>query len=274
PQGTTEFGTRCEIKNMNSMRYARRAIAYEVDRQIGVIDDGGSVIQQTRQFDPQSGTTSPLRDKENAHDYRYFPDPDLPPVILTEAYIAKLEQHLGALPWEAYDRLNAYGIDGADAALLSEDRLRYEQFLPYAEASESVPDLAKMWVNRVLPHLSGGGSLDLKPAHFNTVLSLIQTGDVSAANAASRLLPDLLTNPGDPRERAEQLELIQNNDADFLEGITREVVAANPGKVTAYRKGKKGLIGFFMGEVMRASKGSAEPKETQAMLRKLLEQEV
>ncbi|WP_116105192.1 Asp-tRNA(Asn)/Glu-tRNA(Gln) amidotransferase subunit GatB [Lewinella sp. IMCC34191] len=273
PEGATEYGTRCEIKNMNSMRYARRAIAYEVDRQIELLGRGEAVVQQTRQFDPQSGTTSPLRDKENAHDYRYFPDPDLPPVILSEEYITEIEKGLGALPWQAYDRLTAFGIDTDDAALLSEDRGRYKQFLEYAEASDSVPELAKLWVNRVLPHLNGGGDPGLRPEQFNELLDLIRAGDVSAANAASRLLPELLEKPGDPRECAERMGLIQNTDTDFLEGITREVVAANPGKVTAYRKGKKGLIGFFMGEVMKRSQGSAEPKETQAMLRKLLEQE-
>ncbi|THH41857.1 Asp-tRNA(Asn)/Glu-tRNA(Gln) amidotransferase subunit GatB [Neolewinella litorea] len=270
PHGQSNYGTRCEIKNMNSMRFARRAIAYETERQVALLQAGQSVVQQTRQFDPETGTTAALRTKEDAHDYRYFPDPDLPPVVLTEAFIEQLRSEIGTLPWEAYDRLIALGLDADDAALISEDRTRYETFLRYAEASPAVPELAKLWVNRVLP-LTQDAEPGLEPGGFHALQALIAEGRVSAANAASRLLPDLLERPGDPEARASELGLIQNTDTDFLTGIAREVVAANPQQVTAYRKGKKGLIGFFMGEVMKKSQGAAEPKETQALLRTLLE---
>ena len=270
PAGSETYGTRCEIKNMNSMRFARRAIAYEVDRQVALVEAGQPVQQQTRQFDPDSGTTSALRDKENAHDYRYFPDPDLPPVLLTEAYVAEIRAGLGTLPWEAHAELVTLGLDADDAALISEDRTRYEVFREYAAASPAVPELAKLWVNRILPH-AGNARPSLSPAQVAAVQGLIADGQVSAANAAARLLPDLLDRPGDPAARATELGLIQNTDTDFLSGIAREVVAANPEKVKAYRKGKKGLIGFFMGEVMKQSRGAAEPKETQALLRELLD---
>ncbi|MBB4078297.1 aspartyl-tRNA(Asn)/glutamyl-tRNA(Gln) amidotransferase subunit B [Lewinella aquimaris] len=270
-QGQAELGTRCEIKNMNSMRFARRAIAYEVDRQIALLEKGESVMQQTRQFDPQSGTTSALREKENAHDYRYFPDPDLPPVVLTDAYVQTLRDTLGILPWEAYTELLALGLDPDDAALIGEEKHHYLSFVRYARASPAVPELAKLWVNRVLPFLQQR-ELGLEPEQFATLQTLIADGEVSAANAASRLLTDLLENPGDVRQRAVDLGLIQNTDTDFLKHIAREVIGANPDKANAYRKGKKGLIGFFMGEVMKKSGGSAEPKETQALLRGLLEE--
>ncbi len=269
PEGETKYGTRCEIKNMNSMRFARRAIAYEVDRQIGVIENGGAVQQQTRQFDPESGTTSALRDKENAHDYRYFPDPDLPPVVLSEEYICELKDQLGILPWDAYDELIELGIDQESAALISEDRARFETFRRYAAASPAPADLAKLWVNRVLPVVQDAEP-SLSPTQFAALQALVTDGTVSAANAASRLLPDLLDRPGDPAKRAQALGMVQNSDAGFLEAIAREVVAANPDKAIAYRKGKKGLIGFFMGEVMKRSRGSAEPKETQNLLRRML----
>ncbi|WP_116124769.1 Asp-tRNA(Asn)/Glu-tRNA(Gln) amidotransferase subunit GatB [Lewinella sp. IMCC34183] len=269
PEGSAEYGTRCEIKNMNSMRFARRAIAYEVDRQIALVEDGQEVTQQTRQFDPESGTTSALRDKENAHDYRYFPDPDLPPVVLTEDYITQLRESLGILPWEAYKELVALGVEADEAALIGEDRQRFETFRRYAAVSPAPAELAKLWVNRVLPNTRDAEPA-LAPDQFSALQGLIRDGKVSAANAASRLLPDLLERPGDPAGRAEQLGLIQNTDSGFLESIAREVVTANPDKVAAYRKGKKGLIGFFMGEVMKKSKGSAEPKETQSLLREML----
>ena len=272
PAGTDTLGTRCEIKNMNSMRFARRAIAFEVERQTALLERGESVQQQTRQFDPASGTTAPLRDKEDAHDYRYFPDPDLPPVVLTEAYVEAARSDIGTLPWEAHRELVGLGISDEDAALLTEDRERFLTFQRYVAAADAPTELAKLWINRVLPFLADGAECPLPPRQFNELLGLVSQGEVSPANAAGRLLPDLLAHPGDVRQRAETLGLIQNTDTDFLRGIARQVVSENPGKVTAYRKGKKGLIGFFMGEVMRRSNGSAEPKETQTILRRILEE--
>ncbi len=270
PLGQAQFGTRCEIKNMNSMRFARRAIAHETERQVGLLEAGEVVVQQTRQFDPQSGTTSALRSKEDAHDYRYFPDPDLPPVVLSETYIDTIRQQLGLLPWAAYDHLIDLGVQADDANLISEEIERYLTFVDYASHSPNVTELSKWWVNRVIP--SGQSAAPaLRPQEFAALQRLVADGQLSAANAASRLLPELLERPGDPADRARALGLIQNTDTDFLGTVAREVIAAHPGKVAAYRKGKKGLLGFFMGEVMKRSKGSAEPKKTQDLLRSLLD---
>lgn len=275
PEGQTEYGTRCEIKNMNSMKFARQAVSYEVERQIGLIERGESVRQQTRQFDPSSGTTSALRDKEDAHDYRYFPDPDLPPVVLSDALINEIRAEIDVLPWQAYAQLlNDFGLNVEDAHQLSEDRQTYHTFLAYAELSPSVPDLAKLWLNRIAPWLNEEGlspdQLPLTPDQMAQLQDMILAGDVAAAAASSKLLPSLLETPGEPMQRAEDLGLIQNNDADFLSGLVDAVIAEFPDKVAAYRKGKKGLIGFFMGEVMKRSKGSAEPKETNKLLRERL----
>lgn len=275
PEGQSAFGTRCEIKNMNSMKFARQAVAYEVERQVGLLESGRAVQQQTRQFDPATGTTSPLRDKEDAHDYRYFPDPDLPPVLLTQPFIEEVRRELGTLPWEAFERLQTeFQLDPADASLLTEERTTYLAFVRYAEASPAVRDLAKLWLNRLGPWLTersiGADELPLTPEQIAAVQELVLAGDVASATAASKLLPALLDLPGDPYQRAEELGLIQNTDESFLSGLVDEVIAANPDKVAAYRKGKKGLIGFFMGEVMKKSKGSAGPKETKALLEKRL----
>jgi len=275
PVGQTDFGTRCEVKNMNSMKFARQAVKFEVERQIGLVESGRKVKQQTRQFDPETGTTSSLRDKEDAHDYRYFPDPDLPPVILTENFINEVRAEIGLLPWEAYDQLiNDHQLQPADAALLSEDRASYETFVIYAAESPSVKDLAKLWINRIAPWLTeehrSPTELPITPEQLGQFQQLILAGDVASAIAATKLLPDLLHTPGDPFQRAEKLGLLQNADSDFLAGLVDEVMAEFPDKVAAYRKGKKGLIGFFMGEVMKRSKGAAEPKETQGLLRKRL----
>ena len=275
PEGQAEFGTRCEIKNMNSMKFARGAVAYEVDRQIGLLEKGEAVIQQTRQYNPADGTTSALRNKENAHDYRYFPDPDLPPVVLDNNYIREVKAEITTLPWQAYQQLQAdYNLSSDDASSLSEDRLDYEAFLRYAAESPDVPALAKIWLNRLAPWAAESGvglsELPLDPIQLASFQELILAGDVAAAAATSKLLPSLLAHPADPYVRAEEMNLIQNTDTDFLDGLVQEVIQANPGKVTAYQKGKKGLIGFFMGEVMKQSQGSAEPKETKAKLEEAL----
>jgi len=275
PEGQAEYGTRCEIKNMNSMKFARQAVSYEVKRQIGLIEKGEKVRQQTRQFDPETATTNALRDKEDAHDYRYFPDPDLPPVVLTEAFINEVRAEIGTLPWEAYDQLIAdHQLRPADAALLSEDRLTFETFVAYAAESPAPADLAKLWVNRLQPWLAEqrleATELSLSAEEIARFQELILAGDVAASVATSRLLPDLLQTPGDPMQRAEQLGLLQNTDGDFLTGLVDEVISEFPDKVAVYRKGKKGLIGFFMGEVMKRSKGSAGPKETKALLEEKL----
>ncbi|MEM9258220.1 MAG: Asp-tRNA(Asn)/Glu-tRNA(Gln) amidotransferase subunit GatB, partial [Bacteroidota bacterium] len=275
PRGQAEYGTRCEIKNMNSMKFARQAVAYEVDRQIGLLEKGEAVRQQTRQFDPATGTTSALRDKEDAHDYRYFPDPDLPPIVLTDAFINEVREEIDVLPWEAYAQLQKdFRLPVEDAHLLTEDHDTYLTFLQYAEVSPDVPALAKIWLNRLQPWLTeerlGPMELPLDPEQMAAFQELILAGDVAAATASAKLLPDLLLSPGEPFARAEELGLLQNSDAAFLTEIVDTVIAEFPDKVAIYQKGKKGLIGFFMGEVMKRSQGSAEPKETQRLLRERL----
>ncbi len=268
PEGQTEFGTRCEIKNMNSMRFARRAITYEVQRQIGLLEDGQTVTQQTRQFNPDTGKTSALRNKENAHDYRYFPDPDLPPVVLAADYVAEVKAGLGILPWEAFEQLvNDFDLTPEDAGLISEEREAYFLFLTYAEATPHTSELSKLWINKLLPALGESGTLTATPVAVAELLELVQRGTISAANAAARVLPQLLKQQGESAEKiAKTLGLVQNADAGFLEGLVAAVIAENPDKVKAYRGGKKGLIGFFMGEVMKKSKGSAEPRDTRELL--------
>jgi aspartyl-tRNA(Asn)/glutamyl-tRNA(Gln) amidotransferase subunit B len=277
PLGQEAYGTRCEIKNMNSMKFARQAVAYEVDRQINILESGGSVQQQTRQFDPASGTTSALRDKEDAHDYRYFPDPDLPPVILTPQYVDRIRQNLGVLPWEAFDIVTqTLGVAEEDAALICEDRENYLAFHNFAQAHPAPAALAKLWVNRIMPWVNDSGTgfseLPIGAAQMAALHQLVEDGKIAAAAMSGKLLPALLADPQtSPEVLAEKLNLIQNTDTDFLAGLVEEVINAFPDKVATYRKGKKGLLGFFMGEVMKRSRGSAEPKETQALLRERLD---
>jgi aspartyl-tRNA(Asn)/glutamyl-tRNA(Gln) amidotransferase subunit B len=276
-KGVEQLGERCEIKNLNSMRYARRAIAYEVKRQIDLLESGGQVRQQTLNFDPVSGATSPLRDKEDAHDYRYFPEPDLPPISLDESYVSKIREHLPALPWELYERLQQeYGLSDYDANLITTERASAEYFLQLTALAPAPKSVANLMINKLLPYCQEEQiDIDQFPVSIPTLgqfLQLIEEGQVSNTVAYQNLLPELIKHPNQsPLELAKSLQLIQNKDEDFLAQLVDEVIAGNPDKVKAYQNGKKGLLGFFMGEVMKRSKGQAEPKATNNLLRARLE---
>ncbi|PHI19169.1 Asp-tRNA(Asn)/Glu-tRNA(Gln) amidotransferase GatCAB subunit B [Lewinellaceae bacterium SD302] len=278
PEGSEVYGTRCEVKNMNSMKFAAKAVAYEVKRQIALIESGGQVRQQTLQFDPVKGTTTPLRDKEDAHDYRYFPEPDLPPLRLDEDYIDKVRVNSNQLPWEVYAELTeVHNLPDYDAEILSQDYQQFVLFKSFLSVSPDKKGLSNIFINKILPYLTESNTLpsdfQLSPQQMAELQQLVLDGQVNASAASGKLLSHLLGQPNvDVKEAANQLGLIQNSDENFLAGLVDDVITANPDKVAAYRKGKKGLIGFFMGEVMRASKGSAEPKETQLLLRKALEE--
>ena len=288
PEGTTEFMTRCEVKNVNSMRFAREAIKYEAKRQERIVENGGEVTQNTLNFDPATGRTSPLRSKENAHDYRYFPDPDLPPVVISADYLAELKAALPTLPWDARKILKeTYGLPEYDVNFLTEEiavfnyaktLLSEVQTPPQSRESRDVPykAVSNLIINKILPTAN---ELKVELADFPLTnsqlvefLSVIESGKVSNSAAYQTLFPAILEAPSvSAIVLAEKLNLFQNSDSDFLEKIVAEVLANNPQKVAEYRKGKKGLLGFFMGEVMRASKGKAEPKMTNTLVLKALD---
>jgi aspartyl-tRNA(Asn)/glutamyl-tRNA(Gln) amidotransferase subunit B len=259
------------------MRYARRAIAFEVKRQIDLIESGGRVSQQTLNFDPVSGATSPLRDKEDAHDYRYFPEPDLPPIILDESYVNKIRQEQPALPWELYERLQReFELSDYDATLLTAELTTAQYFLKLNAASPNAKGAANLIINKLLPYCQEENielpQFPVSISGLGKFIQLIEDGQVSNTIAYQTLLPELIAQPQqDPLALAKAMDLIQNKDEDFLSQLVDEVIAANPEKVKVYRNGKKGLLGFFMGEVMKRSKGQAEPKSTNALLREKLE---
>lgn len=276
PLGSEKLGQRCEIKNVNSMRYARRAIDYEVGRQIALVESGGRVEQQTLNFDPVSGVTTPLRDKEEAHDYRYFPEPDLPPVVLSETEIAETRAQMPPLPWELYDRLlRVYELPAYDANLLTEERPVAEFFLECSRHSSNPKAVANLMINKIVPYCKeqgiGVADFPVSVAQLAAFLALIDEGKVSNTAAYQTLFPALVDRPEEtPLTLAQSLNLIQTSDTGYLESLVDQVLADNPDKVATYRSGKKGLLGFFMGEVMKQSKGKADPKVTnQLLVRKL-----
>ena len=275
-KGAEKFGERCEIKNMNSMRFARKAIEYERKRQIDLIESGGKVEQQTLNFDPITGVTSPLRDKENAHDYRYFPEPDLPPVLISTDYLASIQKEMPALPWELQQEFTEqYQLSAYNAKLLTEEKGVAEFFKELNKHTKNYKGAANLIINKINPWLNEEKvAIENFPIDFKQLgafIQLIEEGKVSNTIAYQRIFPALFETKKSPLAIAESMNLVQSSDTDFLAQLVDEVLAKNPDKVKAYQKGKKGLIGFFMGQVMKASKGKAAPKTTNALLIKKLQ---
>ena len=272
-RGSDQLGTRCEIKNLNSMRYARRAIEFESRRQIDLLEQGGQVVQQTLHFDPATGVTSPLRSKEDAHDYRYFSEPDLPPIELSDEFVDELRRASPTLPWEWYRRFRQENdLSDYDSALLSEESEIAAYFRELATQSGQAKAAANLLINKILPHSRQERmpltEFPLGQTQLCGFLALIEAGTVSHSAAYQQLWPALLESPDrSPLDLAKQLNLLQVSNVDQLEEVVEKIVAQFPDKVKAFRNGKKGLLGFFMGEVMKATQGKADPK----MVKRLLE---
>jgi len=275
-KGQKDFGTRVEVKNMNSIRNVKRAIDGEVIRQIDLIESGAEVVQQTRGFNPADGSTAPLRSKEYAHDYRYFPEPDLPPVIVQEDRVTKVRSSMPPLPHELFAKFTtAYGLSEYDAGVLTDEReiaLYYVELTEltknYKAAANWVMGEVKSFLNQNACHID---DFPLKPSQIVEVINLTDQGAVSSTGA-KRLFDALLLRPDAPAAKlAEELQLIQNSDADQLKSWAEAALAKFPAKVEEYRNGKKGILGLFMGEVMKLSGGQADPKATSKILQDLLE---
>ncbi|MDW8418598.1 MAG: Asp-tRNA(Asn)/Glu-tRNA(Gln) amidotransferase subunit GatB [Chitinophagales bacterium] len=278
PRGAKEFGTRVEVKNMNSFRHVARAIEYEYERQVQVLLSGGIVHHETRTFDAVQGITLPMRTKEEAHDYRYFPEPDLPPLIVTEAFVEKQRQLMGALP----DELKAWWKDQYQLSDYECDRLMEER--PMAEYFEQLARLssgkeaANWMLGPVSQWLNENGcsitQFPLKPDRLAEVIGLVKVEKVSHSQAATVLLPALCHEEGigkNPEQLARTLGiLIEHMDEQALRCLVASVLSENPQKLAEYRNGKKGLTGFFMGELMKKTQGKVNPRQAGAILNELL----
>ncbi len=277
-KGSRELGERCEIKNLNSMRFARQAIGFEAKRQAELLDSGKPIRKQTLKFDPASGKTHPLRGKEDAHDYRYFPDPDLPPVVLTKKFIAGEKSRLPALPWQLYAQFTSeFGLSDYDAGLLTQEPDVAGLYLKLCDSTKNYKAAANLIINKVNPwlneHRAGVEDFPVPVNALAELIGLVDANKVSASAANQQLFMGMIENPDlQPLALAEKLNLLQVSDENYLEQLARQVIGANPEEAEIYRKGKKGLIGFFMGELMKASKGKADPKAGRELLVKLLEQ--
>ncbi|UKJ05818.1 Asp-tRNA(Asn)/Glu-tRNA(Gln) amidotransferase subunit GatB [Solitalea lacus] len=276
-KGATEYGTRCEVKNMNSIKNVQRAIEFEFKRQVEVIEAGGIIIQNTLNFDANTGETSVLRTKEMANDYRYFPEPDLLPVVLTDAYIENVKAGLPQLPEKLIQKYTStFGLSVYDATVLTENRQFAEYFEELIKHTSNYKAAAN-WMMGALKSYLNDKVIEIyefvvKPNQIAALINLIDGGKVNNSVAAQKIFPLLIENPEKEVELlAQELGvLIETNDDDVL-GFIDEVLSKYPEKVREYHKGKKNLVGLFMGDVMKLSKGKIDPKSANKLVIERLE---
>lgn len=275
-KGAKEFGKRVEVKNMNSIRNVQRAIEYEMKRQIEAIEKGEVIIQETRNFDAGTGTTSAMRTKESANDYRYFPEPDLPPIFVTEEKIAEIKSQMPPLPDQLFQKYTKeLGLPEYDAYILTDNKYEALYFEEIITHTKNVKAASNWMMVHIKSYLNENGldikRFEVKPKTISDMIALIDEGKVSSS-AAQQIFKELVKNPtAAPIEIAKQLNLIQESDSSTIEPIVDEVLAKYPEKVQEYKDGKKSLLGMFMGEVMKASKGKADPKVATEIIKKKLD---
>ncbi len=274
-KGETTLGTKVEVKNLNSIRNVKKAIEYEIDRMIQLVESGGAVKQQTRSFDASNDTTFAIRDKEEANDYRYFPDPDLAPFHLTDSFIKKVQSELPALPNERISRYQTqYGLSIYDASQLCDEKETADFFESVLQHTTYYKATANWILGPVKQYLNETGigldQLPLQASVLAALIQLVEEGKVNFSVASSKILPVLVAGNSSPLAVAESLNLLQVSDTNELESWISGALESMPDKVAEYKKGKKGLIGLFVGEVKKRSKGKADPKVVTQMLEEKL----
>jgi aspartyl-tRNA(Asn)/glutamyl-tRNA(Gln) amidotransferase subunit B len=275
PVGSDTFGTRTETKNVNSFRFVKQAIEHEIGRQIEVIEEGGRIVQETRLFDPNTCTTRSMRGKEEAHDYRYFPDPDLVPLVISDDWVEDARLSLPELPEAKRARyLAELGLSEYDAEVLTASR----ELAEYFEACTVLYPQAKTVANWVMGELTRALNEDGKsiadspvtPRLLADLLLLIDKGTISG-KIAKTVFDEMYTTGKEPAQIVEEKGLVQVSDTGEIERIIDEIMAANAGQVEEFRGGKEKVFGFFVGQVMRASKGKANPAMVNELLLKKLQ---
>jgi aspartyl-tRNA(Asn)/glutamyl-tRNA(Gln) amidotransferase subunit B len=275
PEGQEAFGTRAEIKNINSFRFVERAINFEIERQIDVLEAGGAVVQETRLYDAERDETRPMRSKEEANDYRYFPDPDLLPLELDQAFIDAVEKTLPELPDAKRERfMQTYGLSRDDATALTSSRELADFFERTVEAADGEGKLSANWVMGELSGLLNKEGTDISaspvsPQQLGGLLQRIKDGTISG-KIAKQVFEAMWQGEGDADAIIEKKGLKQITDTAAIEKVVREVLDANPKQVEQYKGGQEKLLGFFVGQVMKATQGKANPGEVNKILKGLL----
>lgn len=277
PIGSTTFGTKVEVKNMNSFRNVQRAIQFEFERQEKILNEGGTIISETRNFDASTGQTYGMRLKEELNDYRYFPEPDLQPLIVEQTWIDRVKSEMPALPSELFRKfVNQYGLPEYDAWQLTDTKeiaLYFDEITQhttnYKAAANWMMGTIKSYLNELTLHIN---QLVLKPIQIAELIALVDSGKVSNTVATQTIFPALIAAPVKKAEElAKELNLTQVSDSNAIQTIVEEVMAKFPEKIAEYKAGKVGLLGMFVGEVMKQSKGKADPKMTNQLVKEYLE---
>ena len=275
PVGTDKLGTRTELKNLNSFRFIEKAIEHEIERQIDVLESGGKIVQETRLYDPDRDETRPMRSKEEANDYRYFPDPDLLPVVIDAALIEEIAATLPELPDAKLERFEReYDLSAYDAGVLTAQRALADYFEAVVGATRAGPKVAANWVMGELAaalnreDLEIGASRIAAPA-LASLLDKLEDGTISG-KIAKQVFEALWNGEGSVAEIIEKRGLVQISDIASIEGLVDDVIAANRDQVEQYRAGKTQVLGFFVGQVMKASRGKANPQQVNEVLRRKL----
>ncbi|MCG8374277.1 MAG: Asp-tRNA(Asn)/Glu-tRNA(Gln) amidotransferase subunit GatB [Balneolales bacterium] len=274
PRGQEKFGTRTELKNMNSFRNVERAIEFEIYRQIELIESGGEVVQQTRLWDTSKMQTRMMRSKEEAHDYRYFPEPDLPPIIVTTDMLDSIKSELPELADVRQKRFTEqYEMSEVDAVTLTESRYLADFFEEVAEAAGNAKAASNIVLSEVLRVLNEQsieiGEFSISPVRLAELIKLKEEDKINSS-AMQAVFNAMLNEDKSAEELAKEMNLIQVSDTGFLEGLVDEIIADNPDEVEKYKAGKKQLMGFFVGQAMKASKGKANPKMVTSLVSKKL----
>lgn len=274
-KGDPVLGTRVEVKNLNSIRNIKKAIEFEIERLIQLIETGGTIIQQTRSFDANNDTTFSIRDKEDDNDYRYFPDPDLAPFHLTNEYIASIKAALPSLPNELKAAWKvAFGLSAYDTEQLCEHKGEADFFIKLTQQTKHYKAAANWMIGPIRAYLNetqlGYSDIEGSLPYLVELFNLVEAGQLNFSVASNKVFKAIMEQPQSPSEYAKANNLIQTQSSESIANWIEEVLSANPEKVAEYKKGKKGLIGLFMGEVKKKSKGTADPKKTTQLLEQKL----
>ena len=279
PRGSEELGERCEVKNVNSKKFAKAAVEYESKRQIRLLEQGVQFSKQTLHFNPITGATSSLRDKEDADDYRYFPDPDLPPVKITDDELEVIKKNQPALPWVVKQMMkDEYHLSEYNSSLLSEDKEVANYFFQLDEKCSDSSLLANLIINKILPvvGLEGIAKYPVSDKSISSFISLLKEEKVGISTANQKLWPEVLKYPSaNVEELARDLNILQIEDYSVIQNIVNEVLTQNADQAQEYRNGKKKVLGFLIGQAMRKSRGATAPEAVKkALIRSLDTEEI
>lgn len=272
-----EYGKKVEVKNMNSFRNVQRAIDFEIKRQIDLIEAGEAIAGETRSFDAVNGSTFALRSKENANDYRYFPEPDLQPVMVKQEYIESVKAQMPELPGDLFKKFTKeFGLSEYDAYNLTDLKglaLYFNELVSYTKNYKAA---ANWMMGSIKSYLNENAiaieQFAVKPKAVADLIALIDEGKISNAAATQKLFPELMLNPGEsPLSIAERLDILQSNDTGALQELVNQALAKYPEKVAEYKSGRVNLLGLFVGEVMKAGKGKADPQMANKLVKEALE---